>query len=1157
MHFTSLRLLGFKSFVEETELRIEPGLTGVVGPNGCGKSNLVEALRWVMGETSARRLRGAEMEDVIFAGTAMRPSRNLAEVSLNLDNTSRTAAAEFNNSDDLAVTRRIERGSGSDYKVNGRSVRARDVQILFADQATGAHASSMVSQGRIGALINAKPQDRRMVLEEAAGVGGLHARRHEAELRLKAAEANLLRVQDVLNTLDTQEKQLRNQARQAARYRSLSERLQAAEYALWARRWHDARAAQATAETTFAEAESQVRAHVGDAASATTVATERAADLPPLRDAAAAASALVQRLVLERQALDDEERRLQAETNALAQRQTQAATDAAREAALQEEAGHALARLTQEQETLGQNQANATKQLPQAQQARASAEAQVSAQEENVSGVGRRISEAQARAASLSEAKAQAQRRCRDITARLDEQAAQRAALETEIARHPDLSAEEARTRAAEQRVGEARATCEAAEASREETAHAEQQARHETQEVQGRLTRLRAEIGALEDMLRHGEKAGTPLSDLLSVEAGCEAALAAALGDALGAPVDENAPAHWCALPPYERSEALPEGVVGLDKHVTGSAALSRALSHIGLAPDAQTARLLAAQLRPGQALVTRAGDCWRWDGYAVTAQAPTPAAIRLSQRNRLTSLRGEAAQTEQTHAAATAALARAVESRDQAAQADRAARAALQQAFGELDTARRVQAELSQRLAAASSRLQALAESAQTLESDMSVAVAALARAEQDLAGLPDLTAMRAEESAIRAVLAEARAHLTQHQAESMRLEREAQSARARLETVAQEIQQWQARAGHAGQRCGELRARAQELAQQMSELAARPDDLRTRRTALMDKAQEAETAQREASDRLQAAENLAQSAAREARGHESALAEAREARGRAEAACQASGERVLEVAHHITAHLNQEPSALPEPDLESGIAALEDRLARLLRERDTMGPVNLCAEEEAAKAKAEIERLTAERLDLTEAMSRLRGGIGNLNREARERLRAAFDLVDGHFQDLFTRLFGGGAAHLKLVDSDDPLEAGLEIYASPPGKKLQILSLLSGGEQALTALALLFAVFLTNPSPICVLDEVDAPLDEANVGRFCDMLEHISGLGQTRFLVITHHRLTMARMHRLYGVTMAERGVSQLVSVNLAMAETLREDAPEDIAQTQEAA
>ncbi|MEX2009716.1 MAG: AAA family ATPase, partial [Dongiaceae bacterium] len=348
VHFTKLRLTGFKSFVDPTEVPIAPGLTGIVGPNGCGKSNLVEALRWAMGETSAKRMRGGEMDDVIFGGSVSRPARNVAEVVLTLDNETRNVPAQFNQYAELEVVRRIERGSGSAYRVNGKEVRARDVQLLFADAATGAHSTALVSQGRVGALINAKPTDRRALLEEAAGITGLHSRRHEAELRLHAAEANLARLDDVIVTLESQHQALKKQARQAARYRGLSDHLRRTEAALLHLQWVEATARLAESAAALAAAESAVADLTGQAASAGARQGEAAADLPALRQAEVAAAAELQRLTLARDGLDQEEARVATARAEAAQRLAQLDDDIRRETALGADAAAGEARLAEE-----------------------------------------------------------------------------------------------------------------------------------------------------------------------------------------------------------------------------------------------------------------------------------------------------------------------------------------------------------------------------------------------------------------------------------------------------------------------------------------------------------------------------------------------------------------------------------------------------------------------------------------------------------------------------------------------------------------------------------------------------------------------------------------------------------------------------------------
>ncbi|MFS2009252.1 chromosome segregation protein SMC [Azospirillum sp. CT11-132] len=1150
MQFTRLRLSGFKSFVDATDLVIEPGMTGIVGPNGCGKSNLVEALRWVMGETSAKRMRGDDMDDVIFGGTSSRPARNLGEVTLAVDNRSRTAPAGFNEHDELEITRRIERGSGSDYRINGKLVRARDVQLLFADNASGASSPALVSQGKVAQIISAKPQDRRALLEEAAGITGLHSRRHEAELRLKAAETNLTRLDDVIGAMDTQLQSLKKQARQAARYRNLSDQIRRAEAVLWHLRWLAAQEERARAHAAFATAEAEVRDRMLAVNQLTARRTEAAAGLPDKRQDEARAASALQRLVIAREQLDAEEKRVADQQRALEARLRQIAGDLGREEALAADAGEALARLVAERDRLIAAQADEEMLEEAAAEALAEAREQVDALDHELTRLTEAVATDEARRAATQRQAADLETRAAGLAKRLAEQQAQRAALEAEIAARADLSEAELAVELAEQRLEQARDAAEAAEQAKAEAEPAQSRAREALSAADSARAKLRAEERALAELLEAGAGGQfPPLVDAVTVSPGYEGALAAALGDALTAPLDMAAPVHWRMLPAYESVAPLPAGAQPLSNHVQGPPAAARALAHIGVVADAGTGVALAATLAPGQVLVSRDGGAWRWDGLTVQAGAPTAAAIRLKQRNRLAELRGELELAEEQVELAREALDAAKLAVEAAAQADRRARDSVRDGFAALNAARDRHAKLAREADAASSRLAALVEAVERLAADEREAAARRDEALELLDSLPDPREGRERVNDQRAALAERRAVLAERQNALDRLTREAQARRQRLAAIQSETASWDTRSAGAGGRVAELRQRSQEAEGEIAALSGRPSAIAAERQELLDRIAMAERDRKRAADALAEAESRLAGTEQALHDAEAALADGREARARAEAAVSAARQQERTLTERIAERLDCRPEdtraaadldpAEPMPDA----TAVEARLDKLTRERENMGPVNLRAEIEAEELEAQITGLHGEREDLTAAIARLRQGISSLNREARERLVASFDVVNRDFQELFTRLFGGGKAYLELVNAEDPLNAGLEIYASPPGKKLQVLSLLSGGEQALTALSLLFAVFRSNPAPICVLDEVDAPLDEANVGRFCDLVEDIARQGDTRFLIITHHRLTMARVDRLFGVTMVERGVSQLVSVDLSRAEELR--------------
>ncbi|HEV2188286.1 MAG TPA: chromosome segregation protein SMC [Stellaceae bacterium] len=1156
MQVDRLRLAGFKSFVDPTELTIEPGLTGIVGPNGCGKSNLVEALRWVMGEASARRLRGGEMDDVIFAGSATRPARNVAEVSLTLDNATRDSGFAFNDHDAIEVVRRIERSSGSAYRINGREARARDVQLLFADAATGAHSGGLVSQGRIGALINAKPTERRVLLDEAAGTAGLYQRRHEAELKLRGAEDNLLRVDDVIVTMTQQLDGLKRQARQAQRYRNLSEQIRRTEARLLEARWRDALVEGERIASELREAERAVAATTERAAFAERGRAAAEEAMPPLRMAEATASAALHRITHAREVLEQELGRIATARQEAAHRRDQISGDISREDEHVADADAALARLDEERRGLergdtGNDRAHAaaTAELDRAAAELAAAEIGLQQMTEAAAtGEARRVA-LQRQRAELAERQSQLQRR-------IDENEAQRRSLGENAVPAAMLAAAEAKVAQAATDAETARAAAgtaaERLQAARVEEAAAVANAR----EAEHRLSRLKAEADALASILSPapiaGVAGGPSALSLIEVPPGLEAAIAALFDDELAAPLfgaARDGAQGWVELPPLDHTAPLPEGARPLAGEIGAPSALARRLTQAGLVAGAAEGWRLQPKLAAGQCLVDRDGRLWRWDGFARLAPGAGGAAELLRQRNRLAAISAEIAVAETEFHRHGRAAAGATAQSQAIATAERDAAGSLRRAEEALAKCRADETELARRALGAETRLAALGDAADKLAGDLAEAVAQVAETERNLAQVPDPALARAGLDGARAQAAAARRHESEAQAAIARLIQEAESRRRRIESIAAESQSWQGRRERALSQQQVLRDRQAAIEAEIAGLAARPAAIAIESETLARTLVEAEAAHRAAADALAAGETRLREtgdAARQA-GHN--LSAAREERARCEVRRDGAATMQERLREEIRERLETLPEALAEladtdDKTPTGPAALDARLERLTREREAIGPVNLVAEREAQEVGERVESLQNERAELTEAIARLRRGIAALDQEGRKRLAGAFDKLDAHFGELFERLFGGGRAHLALTDTDDPLEAGLEIMASPPGKKLQSLSLLSGGEQALTAIALIFAVFLTNPAPICVLDEVDAPLDDANVERFCRLIAETADTTGTRFLLITHHRITMAHMDRLFGVTMPEQGVSQLVSVDLARAAELRE-------------
>jgi chromosome segregation protein len=1150
MKFERLRLAGFKSFCDPTEFKIEPGLTGVVGPNGCGKSNLVEAMRWVMGESSYKNMRASGMDDVIFSGSGRRPSRNIAEVGLVLDNSDRRAPAAFNDHETIEVTRRIERESGSTYRVNGREARARDVQLLFADASTGARSPAMVRQGQIGEIIAAKPQARRLILEEAAGVSGLHSRRHEAELRLKGAEDNLLRVEDVLRQIDSQVESLRKQAGQARRYRAVAAEI----------RRHDALAkliAWRAHVAAFAEAERKLEADLRDVAERTRAQAETAraqaiaaASLPGLRDAEARAGAAVHRIALARDTLAAEEKRAEARALELDRRGEQLERDAQREEAILTDASGVAERLDAEDSKLADHTEDSGDLQAEAEERRADAERKVVLAEAALAEAQAAASDLNAKRNAMGAVLAEDIRRWQRLEGELATVARDRDALPSaEADESAFLDATEALEALAETLADAESQTIEA------EEAHAgarefEARSRGPLAEAERLAQRLETEARTLEKLL--GSASGgqwPPVVDAISVARGFEAALGAALGDDLDASTADGAPAHWSGAVDDAGDAPLPADVESLARRVDAPPALRRRLAQIGVVTRDQGLALMA-RLRPGQRLVSQEGDLWRWDGFVAAAEAPTPAARRLAEKNRLGDLLREAEAARQTAEAVKLESSRGQAALRDAANAEAAARQRAREARLAHHAARDRLVAAERRRAQTLTRLSALDEALSRATSARDEAVErrnAAGAAMQELPGAEEAT--RRLETA-RAEAAEARGAFAEARAFAQNLTREHEARLARRRAIAEERRSWTGRREKAEARLGEIAERRAATETERETLADAPDQFQMQRRSLLSQMGDAETALRAASDERAAAETALAQADRSAREALDAMGAARESRAGAGERLEAARRQREHLLRTISTELEIEPEGLNalagvkpgEAIPEAG--AIERKLENYKQERERLGAVNLRADEELTEVETSRDKLTKERDDLTEAIKRLRHAIHNLNQEGRERLVAAFTVVNKHFGELFSTLFEGGSAELQLIESDDPLEAGLELLARPPGKRPATLTLLSGGEQALTAMALIFAVFLTNPSPICVLDEVDAPLDDYNVERFCDLLDEMRKRSDTRFVTITHNPVTMARMDRLFGVTMAERGVSQIVSVDLATAETFLE-------------
>ena len=812
MKFKKLDITGFKSFSDKTTFLIEEGLTGIVGPNGCGKSNIVESLRWCMGENSAKSMRGSGMEDVIFSGTSNRPSKNISEVTLLLDNQNKEGPPQFKDFEEVSVRRKIEKDKGSKYYINDKEVRARDVQTLFADLSTGAHSPSLISQGKIGQLVTAKPIERKSILEEAAGISGIHARRQEAETRLNAAENNLKRADELKRQQQKQLDNLKKQAEEATRYKEISKEIKKAEAGLYYLKLREIEQDKKQIQEKLGELEDDISAVNIDFNHNNSLLDEENKKLSPLRDKKMESAASLQKLNLDMTNLEEEESRVKSLQEKLEKSIKTIESDLEREKSISLDADLNEKRISKEKEELLNT--------------------------EN----------------SLLQVEANSSR---------------------------------------------------------------------ELRESKGQLDTLQSQLDTMLDQIEKD--------------------------------IDED-----------------------------------RKLSK----EKFQDLRQLVKSITSSQ------------EDYA--------------------------------------------------------------EKFGK----------------------------------DKSIQSDSIKRKE-------------------------------------------------RIKNIDVELENWRSLKSNSEKMISELTDRKNKLLAEINENQKNPERIATSKGQNLQNLENTKRRNEEIENELIEAEKKYNLINQNIKEIQSKLSDLKENKARNEATIEGIENRKKDLLYSVKSELNidNENSILSQSDLNNvspeNLPSLEDqtqKTEKIKKQRESLGSVNLRADEETKKYETEIKKMEDDRADLYSAIVKLKSSIEELNQKGRERLLEAFTKVNRKFNEVYTKLFNGGSAKIELVDSDDPLEAGLEMFVSPPGKRLQSITLLSGGEQALTALSLVFAVFLVNPSPICVLDEVDAPLDDANVTRFCALLDELTKITKTRFIIITHHALTMSRMHRLFGVTMAEQGVSQLVSVDLQKAEEL---------------
>ena len=1137
---------------------IDGGLTGVVGPNGCGKSNVVEALRWVMGENSAKRLRGDDMDDVIFSGTSTRPARNFAEAQLTLKTAGSELASRFPDADELVISRRIDRGSGSTFRINGKESRASDVRLLFADIASGAQSASIVAQGKVAALIDAKPTDRRALLEEAAGTTGLAGRRKEAETRLKASESNLTRVGDLTQALGEQLKTLEAQCVDAEKYSKLSDDIRVLEamtslvsYAQQTRAVERGREQKAKLTNKLADVQSEVTAMAASA-------TNAAAALPALRTQDAEAGAKLQRLIVEREGVDREAARVGEATLENERATKQLMQDVERENTLAHDAIKALEKLAAEEEALNAQKQGSEDAIAADQEAAAQARTVLTSAEEHLTSVNAQLAKLDAEAASQRRILGEANARVQRLQNRVEQVGRELENARAKVAQGPDLNALAATHADAITAVESARTRQNQERQALDAALAVEREARNNQRDAQDAYNAVKNEQSALAKITQRGSGAAAQNNLLsagdVSAAPGFEKALAAFMGPtataALNKSLGSEAPAVWTSIGQDEPHADLtwPETVVPLAEQVEGPAALTRAFYSCGVADSIDAANRLQPQLSFGQILTSRDGGIWRWDGYAALPGAEERAAAeRMAQVKRLEALDTQVA-------AANDALKTAQAAFEEARRAKQSQEQASNRAAQDLAMAQRQEREAETAVLKAEKDSSGVRVLLETLTERESEAAAELTQAQGELASLPTSDQSETERPALVESIDQAKASVTAARqtldAATGSLEqkrRDAATRDARLGQIFSERHDWEGRQQNAQHFQRSLVERQQALKEAAERLAAMPAQFAAQKSALNDAIVEAEAAKKVAADSLASAEAQDRNRQVELRALENEANGFSQELAGITASLEADETRLREIIDEVRETFGCGPQGLYERahhDRETPLpnkGDVERKLKNRLRDRDALGAVNLRAAIERDALVDRLDTLANDTVELEAAIAKLRASIAEINKEGRQRLSEAFDTVNEAFKECFTKLFGGGKAELKLLeDKDDPLNSGLEIYAQPPGKKISNLSLMSGGERSLAAIALIFGLFRSNPAPICVLDEVDAPLDDHNVGRFVDLVGEMADELGTRFLVITHHAVTMAKMDRLYGVTMGEPGVSNAYSVDLRRAE-----------------
>lgn len=1141
MKFQSVRISGFKSFLEPTEIQMNMGLTGVVGPNGCGKSNIVEAIKWIMGENSARQMRGDGMDDVIFSGTNERPSRNFAEVSIKLDNSEKKAPAIFNHYDEIEITRKIEREKGSVYRVNGKQVRARDIQLIFADNGTGARSSGIVGQGRIAQIIDSNPEDRRVILEEAANIKGLHSRRHEAELKLKGASDNLDRLSDIEQTYKEQLIELEKQGRKAARYRSVGERIRKAEATLFFNLMNNAKKEANDLDIQLKKANENVSQGQIKVAEHIKSQLHLANKIPDLKKDEAEKAATLQTLNITKIKLDEEKSSAQNTLQNIINQINLINNDIARESEIKEDAKKSLSTLLTEEKNLKEDSENFSTKITKATDLVKKLRSISDAADDKLSTITSEIY-------SIKSDKSDLEKRINNLKQKIEVTQNQLANFNIEDDKNR-FKLDKEKIINLKKLIQENNQLNDGYKVELEKLEKLETRLIEEKNTAVFEFNKVNLEFDSLSTLLGRDTLNSNTLEKTIGNINNLEEAIGSVLGETLLAPIlsddqsTENT-TYWRDDFKTISPASLPESVIPIVTKITKSSILDTALKGVGIVNNKEIAFKLQKKLTFGQALTTPSGGLWRWDGFVQPQGVQNSYSERLQQIARLRLLQNKLPSLEENQSLSEKRL-------DECFNNIKKYKDDLSNLQVKLSSLISESNQLELQNTKVESKLLSSEALIKELKNTERMSLEELSELEKEFNNSVNLPSLLAEELKVRNNADQSRNELTDAMAAEQQIKSEESFQSRNLIQLGHQKENWKVREEEAKTRLISLEERLKTSQDEKNRLSTLPESFEKKEAELNIKIEEAISNRNIAADQLVKNETSLNDADKQVREAEKVVSTLREEMIKIEALLNLSKakiqnieERVFEKLKIKSTELNKFINTKEEDQPIKSIEILEKTLQRLLNERETLGAVNLRAEDEMNEMLNKIEVMSKERVDLEEAIAKLRSGIFELNKEGRQRLKESFEEVNENFKQLFQKLFGGGNAELRLVGNEDPLQAGLEVLASPPGKKMQLLSLLSGGEQALTAISLIFSVFLCNPAPICILDEVDAPLDDTNVGRFCDLLNQIVDETNTYFMVITHHRLTMAKMDRLFGVTMEQKGISKLVSVDLEQASRIRD-------------